>query len=321
MPIAYIPSPARGVWHLGPIPVRAYPLCIVLGVIVAVWVANRRYVATGGRRGLILDVATWAVPLGLIGARLYSVITDYEIYFGDHHDWVTVFQVWNGGLGMPGALALGFVGGWIACRRAGVPLGPVAGASAPAIAIGQAIGSWSNWFNQQLYGRPSSLPWALAISPSHRITGYVSFATFQPAFLYECVWDLLVAAFVIWAARHFLMTGDRTFALYLAAYSVGMFAVQTIRIDYSHRILGLRINEWVAILAFAGAAWYLYRTRPTHYADRRAVGPTTGPTPGPTTGLATEDLPLPPAGPIPPTGPISPGSPISPSGLSPQAPG
>ncbi|MGH3156479.1 MAG: prolipoprotein diacylglyceryl transferase family protein, partial [Streptosporangiaceae bacterium] len=156
----------------------------------------------------------------------------------------------------------------IACRRAGVPLGPVAGASAPAIAIGQAIGSWSTWFSQQLYGRPSGLPWALEISPGNRLPGYESFATFQPAFLYGCVWELLVAALVIWVARRSGLRGDRAFALYLAAYSAGMFAVQVIRIDYSHDILGLRLNEWFAVAAFAAAIWYLYRTRNTSPADR-----------------------------------------------------
>ena len=260
MSVAYIPSPSRGVWHLGPIPFRAYALCIVLGVLVAAWVANRRYVAGGGRPGVIADVATWAVPAGLVGARLYSVITDYELYFGSHGDWVTAVKVWDGALGMPGAIAFGLAGAWIACRRARVPVGPVAGAAAPGIAIGQAIGRWGNWFSQELYGRPSSLPWAVQISPAHRLPGYESFATFQPAFLYESGWDLLVAAAVIWATRRFALTGDRAFALYVAAYSVGMFAAQAVRIDYSHYILGLRVNEWVAIAAFAGAAWYLYRT-------------------------------------------------------------
>jgi prolipoprotein diacylglyceryl transferase len=267
MPVASIPSPARGVWHAGPIPIRAYALCIILGVLVAVWLASRRYAAAGGRRGVILDVAAWAVPLGLIGARLYSVITDYELYVGKGHDWVGVVKVWDGGIGMPGGLALGSLGAWIACRRAGVPLGPVAGACAPAIAIGQAIGSWSTWFNQQIYGRPSGLPWALQVSPAHRISGYESFATFQPTFLYACLWDLLVAALLIWVSRRFPLPGDRVFALYLAAYSVGMFAIQTIRIDYSHHIAGLRVNEWVAILTFAGAIWYLYWMRHARPAD------------------------------------------------------
>lgn len=289
MSVAYIPSPSRGVWHFGPVPIRAYALCIVLGVIVAVWLASRRYVAAGGRPGVILDVATWAVPLGLIGARLYSVITDYELYFGAHRDWVSMFKVWDGGIGMPGGLVLGFAGGWIACRRAGVPLAPVAGAAAPCLAIGQAIGSWSTWFNQQIYGRPSTLPWALEISPGHRVTGYESFATFQPTFLYACLWDLLVAALVLWAARRFRLTGDRAFALYLAAYAAGTFVIQTIRIDYSHHIAGLRVNEWIAVLAFAGAAWYLYRTRHSHRpAAPASAGPGTTPhntnaTPGPTT--------------------------------------
>src|ERR1700678_3988383 len=149
MSVAYIPSPSRGVWHLGAIPIRGYALCIILGVLVAVWLANRRYLAAGGQRGVILDVAAWSVPLGLLGARLYGVISDYELYFGRHRDWITVLRVWDGGIGMPGGLVLGFAGAWIACRRSGVPLGPVAGASAPAIAIGQAIGSWSAWFHQQ----------------------------------------------------------------------------------------------------------------------------------------------------------------------------
>ena len=261
MSIAYIPSPTRGVWHLGPLPVRAYALCVVLGVIVAVWVADRRYRAIGGQRGLILDVATWAVPFGLAGARLDSVLTDYQQYFGPHRDWASIFRVWDGGIGLPGAIVLGLAGGWIACRRAGVRLCPVAGAAAPGIAFGQAIGRWGNWFNQELYGRPSSLPWALEISPAHRVSGYESFVTFQPAFLYESLWDVAVGLAVIWAARRFLLTGDRVFALYVAAYAVGMFALQAIRIDYAHHIAGLRVNEWIALLAFAAAASYLQRTR------------------------------------------------------------
>lgn len=289
MPVAYLPSPSRGAWHLGPIPVRSYALCIVLGVIVAVWVANRRYLRAGGRDGVIIDVATWAVPLGLIGARAYSVLTDHELYFGGHRDWVSTFKVWDGGIGIPGAIACGLAGAWIACRRAGVPLAPVAGAAAPAIAIGQAIGRCGNWFNQELYGRPSGLPWALQISPAHRLPGYESFATFQPAFLYEVLWDLLVAAAVIWAARRFQLTGDREFAFYVAAFSVGMFAAQAIRIDYAHHILGLRVNQWVAILAFAGSVAYLYLTRHSRAAPgmtRVPAAPARSGSPAPLSGTA-----------------------------------
>jgi prolipoprotein diacylglyceryl transferase len=261
MSIASIPSPSRGVWHLGPLPVRAYALCIVAGVAVAVWVASRRYRAIGGQPGLILDVATWAVPFGLAGARLDSVLTDHGLYFGAHRDWVSVLKVWDGGLGIPGAIVFGLAGAWIACRRAGVRLAPVAGAAAPAVAFGQAIGRWGNWFNQELYGRPSSLPWALEIAPSRRLPGYESFVTFQPAFLYESLWDVLAGLTVIWATRRFLLTGDRAFALYAGLYAAGMFATQAMRIDYAPRLAGLRVNEWIAILAFAGAAGYLYRTR------------------------------------------------------------
>jgi prolipoprotein diacylglyceryl transferase len=292
MSVAYIPSPARGVWHLGPIPVRGYALCLVLGVIVGIWIADRRYLAAGGRPGLILDVAAWAVPLGLVGARLNRVATDYQLYFGPHTDWVSMLKVWDGGLGMPGGLLLGAGGAWIACRRAHVPLGQVAGAAAPGIAVGQAIGGWSNWFSQQVYGRPSALPWAVQIAPAHRVTGYEAFGAFQPVFLYQSIWDLLIAAGVIWAARRFRLSGERTFAVYLAAWAVGLFATETFRIDYTRHAAGLRLNDWLAILAFAGAVWYLYRTHP-----RPTPGEPLGPAAPP--GLAhppgVSDVPLPPS--------------------------
>ena len=259
MSVAYLPSPSQGVWHLGSLPVRAYALFIVAGVLVALGITSLRYRTRGGEPGVILDVATWAVPLGLIGARAYSVATDYQLYFGQHRDWANVLKVWDGGLGMPGALAAGLAGAWIACRGAGVPLAPVAGAAAPAIPIGQAIGRWGNWFNQELYGRPSTLPWAVQIAPAHRLPGYESFATFQPAFLYDSAWDLLTAIIVIAVAGR--LTGDRAFALYIALYSVGLFAIQAIRIDPSHHPAGLRPGQWVALAALLTALTYLYRTR------------------------------------------------------------
>ena len=261
MSIAFIPSPSQGVWHLGPIPIRAYALCIIVGVVVAVWVAERRYKAIGGRPGLVLDVATWAVPFGLVGARLYHVLTDPELYFGAGRDWAGIFKIWDGGIGIPGAISVGAVGAWIACRRAGVRLGPVAGAAAPGIALAQAIGRWGNWFNQELYGRPSTLPWAVEISPQHRAAGFENVATYQPTFLYESLWDIGVALLVIWAARRFLLTGDRAFALYVAAYGVGRFLIESLRIDFAHSFGGLRVNQWMAIVIFAGGVIYLYRTR------------------------------------------------------------
>ena len=261
MPSAFLPSPSRAVWHLGPVPVRAYAICIVLGVLIALLVADRRYRRIGGRAGLILDVATLAVPFGLIGARAYSVITNYQLYVGHRHDWTDILRIWDGGIGIPGAIAAGALGAWIACRRAGVAFAPVAGAAAPGLAFGQAVGRWGNWFGQQLYGRPTTLPWGVEIAPEQRVRGYENFATFQPAFLYESIWDVLVGLLVIYAVRRFLLTGDRAFALYAGAYAIGGFLTQSLRIDPSHHVLGLRVNQLVMAVVFAAAVAYLYLTR------------------------------------------------------------
>lgn len=261
MTVAFLPSPGPGTWHLALLPVRGYALCIVLGILVAVRLASRRYQQLGGDRGVILDVATWAVPAGLIGARLYSVVTDYELYFKPGRDWIDIFRVWDGGIGMPGAVMAGVLGAWLGCRRAGVRFGPVAGAAAPAAAIGQAIGRWGNWFNQELYGRPSSLPWAVEIDPAHRVIPFENYATFQPAFLYESLWDLALGLALIWAAGRFRLTGDRVLALYAAGYATGSFVVQSLRIDFAHHLLGLRTDQWAMIAVWIAALGYLIMTR------------------------------------------------------------
>ena len=218
MELAYIPSPSRGVIHLGPIPLRGYAFCIIIGVFVAVWLGNKRWIARGGRAGTVADIAVWAVPFGLVGGRLYHVITDYELYFSEGRDWVDAFKIWEGGLGIWGAIALGAVGAWIGCRRRGIPLPAWADALAPGIALAQAIGRWGNWFNQELYGRPTDLPWALQITSSTdgRVPGY-----YHPTFLYESLWCIGVALLVIWADRRFKLGHGRAFALYVAAYCVG----------------------------------------------------------------------------------------------------
>jgi prolipoprotein diacylglyceryl transferase len=261
MPVALLPSPSHSLWHVGPIPVRAYPICVVLGIIVGLWIASRRYRMVGGRPGMILDIATVAIPVGLLGARLYSVLTDIGFYFGHGRDWVNIFRIWDGGLGIPGAVAGGALGAWLVCRRERTRLGPVAGAVAPALAFAQAIGRWGNYFNQQLYGRPSTLPWAVEISPVHRLAGYVNFATFQPTFLYESVWDALAGVAVILAARHFLLPGDRIFALYAGLYAVGRFWTQGLEINDTPHVLGLRIDQVVMVLILAFAILYLCLTR------------------------------------------------------------
>jgi prolipoprotein diacylglyceryl transferase len=254
---ASIPSPAHGVWHLGPVPIRAYALCIIVGVVVAVWLGERRWAARGGKAGQVTEVATWMVPFGIIGGRIYHVITTPEPYFGSGGRPLHALYIWEGGLGIWGAVALGGVGAWIGCRRRGIALPPFADAIAPGIAIAQAIGRFGNYFNQELYGRPTGLPWGLQIDPAHRPAGDSAATTFQPTFLYESLWDLGVAALVIWADRRFRLGHGRAFALYVAAYTVGRGWIEALRADPAHHLLGLRLNDWVSIVVFLGAVTYL----------------------------------------------------------------
>ncbi|MEU6228660.1 prolipoprotein diacylglyceryl transferase [Streptomyces sp. NPDC047042] len=253
MEIAYIPSPSRGVLHLGPIPLRGYAFCIIIGVFVAVWLGNKRWLARGGRPGTVADIAVWAVPFGLVGGRLYHVITDYELYFSEGRDWVDAFKIWEGGLGIWGAIALGALGAWIGCRRRGIPLPAWADALAPGIALAQACGRWGNWFNQELYGRETTVPWALHITSSTdgRVPGY-----YHPTFLYESLWCVGVALLVIWADRRFTLGHGRAFALYVASYCVGRFWIEYLRVDDAHHILGMRLNNWTAIVVFIAAVVY-----------------------------------------------------------------
>ncbi|WP_327182510.1 prolipoprotein diacylglyceryl transferase [Streptomyces sp. NBC_01334] len=254
MELAYIPSPSHGVLYLGPVPLRGYAFCIIIGVFVAVWLGNRRWVARGGQTGTVADISVWAVPFGLVGGRLYHVITDYELYFSEGRDWVDAFKVWEGGLGIWGAIALGAVGAWIGCRRRGIALPAYADAIAPGIALAQAIGRWGNWFNQELYGKQTDLPWALHITSSAdgRVPGY-----YHPTFLYESLWCIGVALLVIWADRRFKLGHGRAFALYVAAYCVGRAWIEYMRVDDAHHILGLRLNDWTAMVVFVLAVIYI----------------------------------------------------------------
>jgi prolipoprotein diacylglyceryl transferase len=257
MELAFIPSPSRGVVHLGPIPLRGYAFCIIIGVFVAVWIGGKRWAARGGDKATVADIAVWSVPFGLVGGRLYHVITSYQLYFGEGKDWVNAFKVWEGGLGIWGAIALGAVGAWIGCRRRGIPLPAYADAIAPGVAVAQAIGRWGNWFNQELYGRPTTLPWGLEIDPAHRPPNTPDIATYQPTFLYESLWCLGVALVVIWADRRFRLGHGRAFAVYVAAYTVGRAWIEYLRVDEANHILGLRLNDWTALVVFIGAVVYL----------------------------------------------------------------
>ncbi|MER6782529.1 MULTISPECIES: prolipoprotein diacylglyceryl transferase [unclassified Streptomyces] len=273
MNLAYIPSPSTGVIHLGPIPLRGYAFCIIIGVFVAVWLGNKRWIARGGKPGTVADIAVWAVPFGLVGGRLYHVITDYQLYFGEGRNWVDAFKIWEGGLGIWGAIALGAVGAWIGCRLRGIPLPAWADALAPGIALAQACGRWGNWFNQELYGRATDLPWAVEISDGpNRIAG-----TYHPTFLYESLWCLGVAALVIWADRRFKLGHGRAFALYVAAYCVGRGWIEYMRVDEAHHILGVRLNVWTSILVFILAVVYLVLSAKLRPGREEVVEPDRGP--------------------------------------------
>ena len=252
--LASIPSPSQGVWNLGPLPVRAY----ALGIVVAIVVGNRRWIARGGLAGDVADIAVWAVPFGIVGGRIYHVITDNQIYFGPNGTgFVAALRIWDGGLGIWGAVALGGVGAWIGCRRRGIPLPPFADAIAPGIALAQAIGRFGNWFNQELFGAPTDLPWGLEIDLVNRPDGYEQFETFHPTFLYEALWCVLVAGVLVWADRRFTMGHARVFALYVLLYSSGRGFIETLRIDDANQFFGIRLNVFTSVIIALGALVYL----------------------------------------------------------------
>jgi prolipoprotein diacylglyceryl transferase len=253
-----IPSPGDGVWNLGPVPVRGYALAIVVGIVAAIWIGERRWVARGGKPGEVSDLAVWAVPFGLVGGRLYHVITDYQIYFGEDNNPITALYLWRGGLGVWGAIAMGALGVVIGARRKGIRVLPVLDAMAPGVLVAQAIGRWGNWFNQELFGRPTDLPWALEIDAAHRPPGYLDVETFHPTFLYEFLWCLAAFAVVVWADRRFRLGHGRVVALYVMVYTLGRGWIEMLRIDdvQLQNVLGLRLNVWTSIILFVAAATY-----------------------------------------------------------------
>jgi prolipoprotein diacylglyceryl transferase len=256
--LASIPSPSQGVWYLGPIPIRAYALCILLGIVVAIWYGQKRWTQRGGGPGIVGDVAIWAVPFGIVGGRLYHVISDNQIYFGpDGKGLLAAFRIWDGGLGIWGAIVLGGVGAWIGVRRRGIPLPPFADAIAPAVILAQAIGRFGNWFNQELFGGPTDLPWGLEIDPEFRPEGYEQFTTFHPTFLYEALWCVLVAFVLVRADRRFTMGHGRVFALYVTLYSLGRVFWESLRIDSANTFFGIRLNVFTALLVMVGGIVYI----------------------------------------------------------------
>jgi prolipoprotein diacylglyceryl transferase len=266
----YFPSPPQGVWYLGPVPIRAYALCIIVGILAALLIGDRRWAARGGQRGVIYDVALWAVPFGLVGGRLYHLATDWRTYWGPGGaGFGAALRIWDGGLGIWGAVALGGVGAWIGCRRHGIPLPAFGDALAPGLVLAQAIGRVGNYFNQELYGRETTVPWGLEIFYRRDSSGYMDphsldgvstgqvAAVVQPTFLYELIWNVLVFVALIYIDRRFRLGHGRLFAVYVAGYCIGRFCVELLRDDTATHIAGIRINSFTSTFVFIGAVVYI----------------------------------------------------------------
>jgi prolipoprotein diacylglyceryl transferase len=249
MLLASIPSPGSN--QLGPL--HMYGLMIALGVVAAVELGRYRWKARGGNPDDVYAIAFWAVPAGLIGARLYHVVTDWDLlYSGGRWRW-DAFKVWEGGLGIPGGMAAGIaVGVWVAHRR-GWRLSVGFDALVPGLPLAQAIGRFGNWWNQELFGGPTSLPWGVEIDPEHRPSEYIGSAVFHPTFLYEMVWNLALFGLLIWVDRKRSVRPGNLLALYVGGYFLGRLWIEAMRIDTASEILGLRVNIWLSILGIGGA--------------------------------------------------------------------
>ncbi|WP_406071627.1 prolipoprotein diacylglyceryl transferase [Micromonospora sp. NBC_01638] len=298
-PQAALPSPSTAVWQLGPFPLRAYALCIIAGIVLACWVTERRLRQRGVAPGAVLDIAVWAVPAGIIGARIYHVITSPEKYFGAGGEPLKAFYIWEGGLGIWGAVAGGALGAWIAARQLGIPFGVVADALAPGLPLAQAVGRIGNWFNNELFGGRTTLPWGLQIhrmdpdNPGHALRDdagqpILEPGLYQPTFLYEALWNLGVVALVLILDRRLKLGRGRAFALYVMGYTVGRFWIELMRTDEANQILGVRLNVWTAALVFLGALIYFVRVRgPREYLIPLGAAATTPPA---TSDLSQVDL-------------------------------
>ncbi|MEU7922741.1 prolipoprotein diacylglyceryl transferase [Micromonospora zamorensis] len=299
-PQAALPSPSTAVWQLGPVPIRAYALCIIAGIVLACWVTERRLRQRGVAPGAVLDIAVWAVPAGIIGARIYHVITSPEKYFGAGGEPMKAFAIWEGGLGIWGAVAGGALGAFIAARQLGIPFGVVADALAPGLPLAQAVGRLGNWFNNELFGGRTTLPWGLEIhrmdpdNPGHALRDdagqpILEPGLYQPTFLYEALWNLGVVALVLLLDRRLKLGRGRAFALYVMGYTAGRFWIELMRTDEANQILGVRLNVWTAALVFLGGLIYFVRVRgPQEFLI--PIGAAATPATPPTSDLSQVDL-------------------------------
>src|SRR5690554_283229 len=248
---AAIPSPSQSVWNLGPLPLRAYALAILAGIVAALWITQRRMAERGGPAERVVDIAFWAVPFGIVGGRVYHVVSSPQAYFGEGGDPWRALAIWEGGLGIWGAIALGAVGAWIGCRRHNVRFASFADVVAPGLLVAQAIGRLGNWFNQELFGGPTQLPWGLEIDAAHLPPGFDEGTLFHPTFLYEMVWCLAGAALLVWLDRRFRLGNGQVFWLYVLIYVTGRGWIEMVRIDPATIVAGLRLNVWTSLLVGA----------------------------------------------------------------------
>lgn len=251
--ITSIPSPDWNSFDLGPFRIRAYALCILAGIIAATMWTSRRLTRRGGEPGIVLDIILWAVPLGIVGARFYHVFTHPGDYFYDGADLWRVFYIWEGGNAIFGSLIGGAIGAWIGCRRTGIRFWSFADALAPAMLLAQALGRLGNWFNHELFGLPTTLPWGLEIEPTNPAypVGLPAGTLFHPTFLYEIIWNLIGIAVILFLERRVTLRWGRAFAVYLIWYGLGRSFFEAIRVDPSEMFFGIRTNLWAAFLAIA----------------------------------------------------------------------
>lgn len=251
--LASIPSPSSSSIEIGPLDFRAYGVMIALGVLVAVWYAGKRWADRGGDPEFVSRMALWAVPAGLIGARLYHVVTDWRFDEG----WAEPFKIWEGGLGIPGGMAAGIITGLVYVKVHKQSMSGILDSVAPALPLAQAIGRLGNWFNQELFGSPTDLPWAVEIDEEHRPAEYLNEETFHPTFLYESLWNLGLAAAIVWIDRRKVIRPGGLIAVYVLGYSIGRLWIEAVRIDFANEILGVRVNIWMSAIAIVGSGTWL----------------------------------------------------------------
>jgi prolipoprotein diacylglyceryl transferase len=263
--LASIPSPSDGVFEIGPLSVHMYGVMIALGVVAGVWLAGRRLEASGaGTRDDFTAIAMWAVAAGVIGARIYYIITDKSQPWKEPGRWI---KIWEGGLGIPGGLIAGVLVAIWATKRRGISVPAVLDAAAPAVPLAQAIGRWGNWWNQELFGRATTLPWGLEIDANHIPDGYPVGTLFHPTFLYESLWNLALCGLLLLIDKRMRLRPGRLLAVYVAGYSLGRFWIEGLRIDPANSGGGWRLNQWTAAVAFVLAVGYLFIDARRHRFD------------------------------------------------------